>query len=85
MAIDKKALLERFLAYVQIDSETGSEAAMTARLVEDFKAIGCEVTTDNVHEAAQTTGCNVYATLRGKEGLEPIMFSSHMDTVVHIC
>ena len=82
MSIDKKALLERFLKYVQIDSETGNEGAMAARLVEDFKAIGCEVTTDDVHEAAQTTGCNVYATLPGKAGLEPIMFSSHMDTVV---
>ena len=82
MAIDKKALLERFLEYVQIDSETGNEGAMAARLVEDFKAIGCEVTTDDVHEAAQTTGCNVYATLPGVPSLEPIMFSSHMDTVV---
>ena len=33
MAIDKKALLERFLEYVQIDSETGNEGAMAARLV----------------------------------------------------
>ena len=82
MSIDKKALLERFLEYVQIDSETGDEGAMAARLVEDFKAIGCEVTTDDVREAAMTTGCNVYATLPGKAGLEPIMFSAHMDTVV---
>ena len=82
MAIDNKALLERFLAYVQIDSETGSEAAMTARLVEDFKAIGCEVTTDDIKEAAQTTGANVYATLPGNPDLEPLMFSAHMDTVV---
>ena len=82
MAIDNKALLERFLAYVQIDSETGSEAAMTARLVEDFKAIGCKVTTDDIKEAAQTTGANVYATLPGNPDLEPLMFSAHMDTVV---
>ncbi|MBR2895451.1 MAG: M20/M25/M40 family metallo-hydrolase [Oscillospiraceae bacterium] len=82
MAIDKKALLERFLEYVQIDSETGNEGAMAERLVEDFKAIGCEVTTDEIHEVAQTTGCNVYATLPGNPELEPLMFSAHMDTVV---
>ena len=82
MSIDKKALLDRLLAYVQIDSETGDEAAMAARLVEDFKAIGCEVTTDDIHEVAQTTGCNVYATLPGRADLEPLMFSAHMDTVV---
>ena len=47
MMIDKKALLERLLDYVQIDSETGDEAAMAQRLIADFKAIGCEVSTDD--------------------------------------
>lgn len=82
MNIDNKAMLERLLEYVQIDSETGDEAAMAARLVADFKAIGCEVTTDEIHEVAMTTGSNVYATLPGRADLEPIMFSAHMDTVV---
>jgi len=82
MNIDNNALLERLLTYVQIDSETGDEAAMAARLIEDFKAIGCTVTTDDIREVAQTTGCNVYATLPGRDDLEPIMFSAHMDTVV---
>ncbi len=80
--IDKKSLLDRLLAYVQIDSETGNEAAMAERLVVDFKAIGCEVFTDEIKEVAQTNGCNVYAKLKGDDSLEPIMFSSHMDTVV---
>ena len=82
MTIDKNALLERFLEYVQIDSETGNEGAMADRLVADFKALGCTVTTDDIHEAAMTTGSNVYATLPGRADLEPIMFSAHMDTVV---
>lgn len=82
MSIDNKAMLERFLQYVQIDSETGSEGAMAERLAADFRAIGCEVTTDDVREAAQTNGFNVYATLPGDPALEPIMFSAHMDTVV---
>ena len=80
--IDNKALLERFLEYVQIDSETGDEAAMAERLIADCKAIGCTVTTDDVKEVAKTNGCNVYVTLEGNPDLEPIMFSSHMDTVV---
>lgn len=80
--IDNKALLERFLDYVQIDSETGDEGAMAARLVADLTAMGCEVTTDDVKEVAMTTGCNVYATLKGDDSLEPLMFSSHMDTVI---
>ncbi len=80
--IDNKALLERFLEYVQIDSETGDEGAMSQRLVADLTAMGCTVTTDDVKEVAMTTGCNVYATLKGDDSLEPIMFSSHMDTVI---
>lgn len=80
--IDRQGLIDRLLAYVQIDSETGDELAMSQRLVEDFKALGCTVTTDDIHEAAQTTGSNVYAILPGDPALEPLLFSAHMDTVV---
>lgn len=55
---------------------------MAARLADDFTALGCRVTTDDIREAAQTDGCNIYATLPGEEGEEPILFSAHMDTVV---
>ncbi len=80
--IDRQSLIDRLMAYVQIDSETGDEGEMAKCLVEDFKALGCEVYTDDIKEVAKTTGCNVYATLKGDESLDPIMFSSHMDTVV---
>ncbi len=80
--IDKNALVDRLLAYVQIDSETGDEGAMTERLVKDFIALGCEVYTDDIKEVANTTGANVYAVLKGDPNLEPLVFSSHMDTVI---
>ncbi len=80
--IDREALVERLLRYVQIDSETGDEGEMARRLEEDFRALGCVVTTDDVHEAAQTTGSNIYATLPGDPSLEPLMLSAHMDTVI---
>ncbi len=80
--IDKNSLVQRLLAYVQIDSETGFEADMSARLVQDFKDMGCEVYTDSVKEATKSTGNNVYAILKGDESLEPLLFCSHMDTVV---
>lgn len=82
MKINNQALLNRFLTYVQIDSETGNERPMTDRLVADLTAMGCTVTTDDVMEAAGTNGANVYATLEGDPGLSPIMFSAHMDTVL---
>ncbi len=84
-SIDNKALLERFLSYVAIDSETGDEKEMGEKLVLDFEAIGCDVYTDEIKDVAQTTGFNVYATLKGEPDLEPIMFSAHMDTVVPGC
>lgn len=82
MPINNQALLNRFLTYVQIDSETGNEKPMTDRLVADLTAMGCTVTTDDVHDIARTTGANVYATLPGDPTLEPILFSAHMDTVL---
>ncbi len=73
-----KSLIKRFIEYVQIDSVSGEEAEMTERLIKDFESIGCVVTTDKVEN---TTGSNVYATLKGNSALSPIMFCAHMDTV----
>ncbi len=80
--INNKDLLQRFLDYVAIDSETGDEINMAMRLKEDFLSLGCEVYTDDIKEVAKTTGFNVYATLKGDESAEPIIFNAHMDTVV---
>lgn len=44
--INEKRLLDTFLEYVQIDSETKNEKAMGERLVQDLKALGFEVQTD---------------------------------------
>lgn len=43
--INEKRLLDTFLEYVQIDSETKNEKAMGERLVQDLKALGFEVQT----------------------------------------
>ena len=80
--IDNKALLQRFLDYVQVDSETGDEKLMAERLIKDLTELGLEVYTQDVHQAANTTGCNIYATLPSTSDKEPLMFCSHMDTVV---
>lgn len=80
--INKERLLSTFLDYVQIDSESTHEGAIAARVAEDLKAIGCQVSTDG--SAAQTgseTG-NLYCTLPGNTDGEPILFAAHMDTVV---
>jgi len=79
--IDRQALIERFLSYVQIDSEAGSEKTMGERLVADLTQLGFTVTTHDLSKTAATNGFNVHATLPGDESLEPILFCCHMDTV----
>lgn len=79
--IDEKALLERFLRYVQVDSETGFEREMGLLLERELTELGLTVTKDEPPEWVGTNGFNVYATLEGDSTLEPIVFSAHMDTV----
>ena len=79
--INRARLLETFFEYVKIDSETGNEKAMADRVAADLAAIGCEVATDRAGEAIGSNGYNIYATLYGENDAEPIMMSSHLDTV----
>lgn len=80
--IDEKALLERFLTLVQIDSETGNELEIATYLKQKLEELGLNVTTDTPPDCVNTNGFNIYATLEGDKNLEPIVFSCHMDTVV---
>lgn len=83
----KKNLLNRFVKYVKIWSESSSEAAengifpstecqwdMAHALEEELKSFGLEVTV--------TQDCYVYGFLKGNcENQNSILFLSHMDTV----
>ena len=81
--INKQRLLDEFLELVQIDSETKHETAISKVLKEKFTALGVDVYED---DAAAKTGFgagNLICTLPAtKEGVDPIYFTSHMDTVV---
>jgi len=79
--IDREYMLEKFLEYVQIDSESGHERQMGEALIKDLEALGCSITTDSVGEALPTDGFNIYAAMEGEAGLEPVLFSAHLDTV----
>ena len=80
--INKERLLHKFLEYVQIDSESGNEKAMGEQLVKDLTALGLEVHTDQAGTKCGSNGFNVYARLKGTLAGEPLIYSSHMDTVV---
>ena len=81
--IDRERVLRTFLDYVQIDSETHHEGAMTERLAADLRALGLEVYTDKAGRAPEvdSDGANVYCFLEGEPGYDAILFSAHMDTV----
>ena len=80
--INKERLLSTFLDYVQIDSESTHEGAMAARIAEDLQAIGCQIFVDDSAAKTGSETGNLYCTLPGNTGGEPILFAAHMDTVV---
>lgn len=80
--INKDRLLNTFLEYVQIDSESTHEKNMAQRIASDLEAIGCQVTFDTSMELTGSDTGNLYAVLPGDPTTEPLILSAHMDTVV---
>jgi len=80
--INKERLLNTFLDYVRIDSESRDEANMARRVIADLTAIGCEIYVDDSMDKTLSNTGNVYATLPGTVPGEPILLSAHLDTVV---
>lgn len=79
--IQKQRLLDSFLAYVQIDSESKSEEAMARRLQAEMEEIGCETYVDKAGETVGGDTGNLYCVLPGDPALDPLIFTAHMDTV----
>lgn len=79
--INEKRTLNHFLELVQIDSESGQEGKFAGALFKELQDLGLQVWTDNAGEKVGATGNNVYGYLAGDLDLEPLLFSSHMDTV----
>ncbi len=79
--INKERLIETFMDYVKIDSETKNEKAISEKIAQDLKDLGLSVYVDKAGEKAASNGNNVYCFLEGTKDLEPMLFSAHMDTV----
>ena len=80
--INQSRLLETFLDYVRIDSESTREGAMAARLTADLEAIGCHVEVDDSASQTGSQTGNLFATLPATGPGEPLLLCAHMDTVV---
>ncbi len=81
--VNQDRLIEEFLELVKVDSETKHEAQIAKVLKEKFTALGVEVFEDDTTAVTGHGAGNLICTLNGvKEGVDPIYFTSHMDTVV---
>ncbi|MEK4885333.1 tripeptidase T [Bacillus sp. FSL W8-0223] len=81
--VNKERLVNEFLELVQIDSETKNESEISKVLKQKFTELGLDVYEDNAKEKTGHGAGNLICTLPGnKEGVDPIYFTSHMDTVV---
>ncbi|WP_042458149.1 tripeptidase T [Neobacillus dielmonensis] len=81
--INQERLLNEFLELVQIESETKNEAQISKVLKQKFTDLGLEVVEDDTTSVTGHGAGNLICTLPAtKDGVDPIYFTSHMDTVV---
>ncbi|MFX3674823.1 MAG: M20/M25/M40 family metallo-hydrolase [Paenisporosarcina sp.] len=76
-------LIDEFLELVQIDSQTKEEQIIAPILKSKLEALGFDVIEDDSASRSGHGAGNLIATLKGsKSDVDPIYFTSHMDTVV---
>lgn len=81
--VNQERLITEFIDLVKIDSETKNEANIAKVLKQKFTDLDVEVYEDDSMEKTGHGAGNLICTLKGnKEGIDPIYFTSHMDTVV---
>lgn len=81
--INQERILTEFLELVQVDSETKFEAEIAKVLKEKFSSLGVSVVEDDTTNVTGHGAGNLVCTLEAtKDSIDPIYFTSHMDTVV---
>src|SRR6056297_1406111 len=78
--INKERLIERFMRYVRINSETGNEKDFSDLIVKELQDLGLEVKRDKSGEKIASNSNNIYCFVEG-EGNKSRIYSAHMDTV----
>ena len=68
--IDESRVVERFMNYVRIGSETHFEGEMSRYLAQELRDLGFEVYVDRAGETVESDGNNVYCFLPGDESFE---------------
>jgi len=81
--VNQDRLVNEFLELVKIDSETKHERNIANVLKEKFEHLGLEVIEDDTTSVTGHGAGNLIVTMSGtKANVDPIYFTSHMDTVV---
>lgn len=79
--INEKRLIDNFLEFVKIDSETTFEKEMCDHLFAKLTDLGFDVTKDEIGKKVGSNGYNIIAKYAGNPDKKPIILSSHVDTV----
>lgn len=74
-------LIQTFKELVQIDSESYAEGPFQEELMKRFRTLGLTIIEDATKEQTGLGANNFIARLDGDPSIEPVFFSSHMDTV----
>lgn len=81
ITINNDRLLNTFMEYVKIDSETKNEKAIGERIINDLKELGFDTYTDEAGKKLNSNGNNIYCFIPGTNNSDTMLFSAHMDTV----
>ncbi|MDD6568636.1 MAG: M20/M25/M40 family metallo-hydrolase [Eubacteriales bacterium] len=79
--LNKEDILNTFTSLVSIDSPSKGEREMCDYIKSRFDKLGIKYEEDNTGNLIGGNCGNLYAYVDGEKDLEPILFSSHMDTV----
>jgi tripeptide aminopeptidase len=80
--INTDRMINTFLEYIKIDSESFNEKNMCDFLSKQLMAEGFEVVINDIGAKLGSNGYNMVVKYPGDESKEPIFLSSHVDTVV---
>ncbi|MGJ9383319.1 M20/M25/M40 family metallo-hydrolase [Salipaludibacillus sp. CF4.18] len=80
--VNEQRLIEEFLELVKVDSETRYERKIADVLKNKFENLGVIVKEDESTAITGHGAGNLICTLEGTLQVDPIYFTSHMDTVV---
>lgn len=81
--VNEDRIVNEFIELVKVDSETKHEEEISKVLQEKLTELGFEVIEDGSKTITGHGSGNLICTLKGnKNGVDPIYFTAHMDTVV---